>query len=53
VCEDQVVVPIAYRPADTAVSSKRQALTSGWDNDLAHLPDWYREEWGDAFSFMS
>ena len=43
VCEDQAVIPVVYRPNVAAVSSKLQALTSGWDNDLAHLRDWYRE----------
>jgi peptide/nickel transport system substrate-binding protein len=43
VCEDQAVIPVVYRPSVAAVSSKLRALTSGWDNDLAHLRDWYRE----------
>jgi peptide/nickel transport system substrate-binding protein len=43
VCTDQAVIPVVYRPAVAAISNKLRALTSGWDNDLAHLPYWYRD----------
>lgn len=43
VIENQVVIPVAYRPRVSAVSSKLHAPLSGWDNDLWNLRDWYRE----------
>ncbi len=43
VIENQVVIPVVYRPRVAAVSSKLHATLSGWDNDLYNLKDWYRE----------
>jgi peptide/nickel transport system substrate-binding protein len=43
VIENQVVIPVAYRPRVSAVSHKLQAQLSGWDNDLWNLRDWYRD----------
>ncbi len=43
VCNNQVVIPLVYRPRVAAVSSKLYAPLSGWDNDLWNLKDWYRE----------
>jgi peptide/nickel transport system substrate-binding protein len=43
VIENQVVIPVVYRPRVAAVSSKLKVPLSGWDNDLWNLRDWYRE----------
>ncbi|WP_349741583.1 peptide ABC transporter substrate-binding protein [Roseateles cavernae] len=43
VCSDPVVIPVAYRPRVSAVASKLYAPTSGWDNDLWNLKDWFKE----------
>jgi peptide/nickel transport system substrate-binding protein len=40
---EQVVVPVVYRPRVAAISHKLKAHLSGWDNDLWNLKDWYRE----------
>jgi peptide/nickel transport system substrate-binding protein len=40
---NQVVIPVVYRPRVAAVSNKLRADLSGWDNDLWNLKDWYRE----------
>ncbi len=40
---NQVVIPVVYRPRVAAISSKLKADLSGWDNDLWNLKDWYRE----------
>ncbi len=42
-CNDHAVITIVNRPKVEAVSSKLHAFTSGWDNDLWNLRDWYRE----------
>jgi peptide/nickel transport system substrate-binding protein len=42
-CNNQVVIPVVYRPRVAAISSKLKAHLSGWDNDLWNLKDWYRE----------
>jgi peptide/nickel transport system substrate-binding protein len=42
-CNNQVVIPVVYRPRVAAISSKLKADLSGWDNDLWNLRDWYRE----------
>jgi peptide/nickel transport system substrate-binding protein len=44
VIENQVVIPVAYRPRVSAVSHKLRAPLSGWDNDLWNLRDWYRAD---------
>jgi len=41
--ENQVVIPIAYRPRVSAAAHKLQAPLSGWDNDLWNLRDWYKD----------
>jgi peptide/nickel transport system substrate-binding protein len=41
--EHVVVIPLVNRPQTTAVSNKLKAYLSGWDNNTAHLKDWYRE----------
>jgi peptide/nickel transport system substrate-binding protein len=41
--EHVVVIPLVNRPQVTAVSNKLKAYLSGWDNNTAHLKDWYRE----------
>jgi len=43
VIENQVVIPVAYRPRVSAVSHKLRAPLSGWDNDLWNLRDWYKD----------
>jgi peptide/nickel transport system substrate-binding protein len=43
VWENNVVIPLVYRPRVAAVSRKLYAPLSGWDNDLWNLKDWYRE----------
>ncbi len=40
---DQAVIPVVYRPRVQAVSSKLHTWTSGWDNDLWMLAEWYRD----------
>jgi peptide/nickel transport system substrate-binding protein len=41
--ENQVVIPVAYRPRVSAVANKLRAPLSGWDNDLWALKDWYKD----------
>jgi peptide/nickel transport system substrate-binding protein len=41
--ENQVVIPVAYRPRVSAIATKLQAPLSGWDNDLWALRDWYKD----------
>ena len=43
VIENQVVIPVVYRPRVAAIASKLRATLSGWDNDLWNLRDWYKE----------
>ena len=44
VCDNQVVIPIVYRPRVSAISNNLRARISGWDGgDLGNLKDWYRE----------
>ena len=43
VCDNQVVIPVVYRPRVAAVSNKLRAPLSGWDNDLWNLKDWHRD----------
>ncbi|WP_119420047.1 peptide ABC transporter substrate-binding protein [Desertibaculum subflavum] len=43
VVNNQVVIPVVYRPRVAAASLKLQAPLSGWDNDFWSLRDWYRE----------
>jgi peptide/nickel transport system substrate-binding protein len=41
-CNDNVVIPIAYRPLVSGVAKNLVAPVSGWDTRLAHIADWYR-----------
>jgi len=41
--ENQVVIPVVFRPRVAAVSAKLHAPLSGWDNDLWLLKDWFRD----------
>ncbi|MBI1942541.1 MAG: peptide ABC transporter substrate-binding protein [Betaproteobacteria bacterium] len=43
VIENQVVVPVVYRPRVSSVAKRLRAPLSGWDNDFWNLRDWYRE----------
>ena len=43
VVENQVVIPVVYRPRVSAVSNKLRAPLSGWDNDFWNLRDWYKD----------
>jgi peptide/nickel transport system substrate-binding protein len=43
VCNDHAVITIVNRPKVQAVSNRLHAFTSGWDNDLWNLRDWYRD----------
>jgi peptide/nickel transport system substrate-binding protein len=43
VINNQVVIPVVYRPRVEAISTKLNAWLSGWDNDLWILSDWYRD----------
>ena len=43
VCQNQVVIPVVYRPRVAAISTKLRADISGWDTDMGDLKDWYRE----------
>jgi peptide/nickel transport system substrate-binding protein len=43
VVENQVVIPVVYRPRVSAVASKLRTPLSGWDNDLWNLRDWFKE----------
>jgi len=43
VIENQVVIPVVYRPRVAAISNKLRAPLSGWDNDFWNLRDWYKE----------
>ncbi|MCW5567017.1 MAG: peptide ABC transporter substrate-binding protein [Dokdonella sp.] len=43
VINNQVVIPVVYRPGVAAVSSKLHASISGWDNNTWNLRDWYRD----------
>jgi peptide/nickel transport system substrate-binding protein len=41
-CNDHVVIPIAYRPLVSGVAKNLVAPVPGWDTRLAHIADWYR-----------
>ena len=43
VIENQVVVPVVYRPRVSSVASKLRAPLSGWDSDFWNLRDWYKD----------
>ncbi|HJQ57288.1 MAG TPA: peptide ABC transporter substrate-binding protein [Vineibacter sp.] len=43
VVNNQVVIPVVYRPGVVAISTKLQAPISGWDNNTWALADWYRD----------
>ncbi len=42
-CNNQVVIPLVYRPRVSALSRRLYAPLSGWDNDLWNLKEWYRD----------
>ncbi len=42
VCNDHIVIPVAYRPLVSGVAKNLVAPVSGWDTRLAHIADWYR-----------
>jgi peptide/nickel transport system substrate-binding protein len=44
VSNNNVVIPLVYRPRVAAVSNRLYAPLSGWDNDLWNLKDWYRAD---------
>jgi peptide/nickel transport system substrate-binding protein len=39
---DPAVIPVVYRPAVQAVSSRLKTVLSGWDNVFYDLKDWHR-----------
>ena len=41
-CNDNIVIPIAYRPLVSGVAKNLVAPVPGWDTRLAHIADWYR-----------
>ena len=43
VINNQVVIPVVYRPRVAAASLKLHAPLSGWDNDMWSLMNWYRD----------
>jgi peptide/nickel transport system substrate-binding protein len=43
VIADRLVIPVVYRPAVHGAVHKLVAPSSGWDNDLWLIADWYRE----------
>jgi peptide/nickel transport system substrate-binding protein len=42
-CQDQVVIPVVYRPRVAAIASTLRCDISGWDTDMGDIKDWYRE----------
>ena len=43
VCNDGYVLPLLFRPAVSGLAKNLVAPLSGWENDMASLPEWYRE----------
>jgi peptide/nickel transport system substrate-binding protein len=43
VIENQVVIPVAYRPRIAAIKRGLHVFLIGWDLDFGNLNDWYRE----------
>jgi peptide/nickel transport system substrate-binding protein len=43
VCSDHYVLPELNRPRMSGIRVGLQTHSSGWDNDLWQLPNWYRE----------
>jgi len=41
-CNDNVLIPIAYRPLVSGIATNLVAPVSGWDLRLAAIADWYR-----------
>lgn len=39
---DVVVIPVVYRPSVAGIKTNMHVVTSGWDNDMWDLKDWYR-----------
>ncbi len=40
---NQVVIPVAFRPRVASINNRLKVSLSGWDNDLYALRDWYKE----------
>jgi peptide/nickel transport system substrate-binding protein len=43
VCSDGYVIPLLFRPSVAGLAKNLVAPLSGWENDMASLPEWYRE----------
>jgi peptide/nickel transport system substrate-binding protein len=43
VVNNQVVIPVVYRPQVGGSNAKLKARLSGWDNTMAFVADWYRD----------
>jgi peptide/nickel transport system substrate-binding protein len=43
VCENEAVIPVVNRPKVQAFAKTLRAQVTSWDNDMAHLRDWFRE----------
>ena len=43
VIKNEVVIPVVYRPAVSAVSNQLHASVSGWDNNTWALQNWYHD----------
>jgi peptide/nickel transport system substrate-binding protein len=43
VCNDGYVIPLLFRPSVAGLAKNLVAPLSGWENDMASLPEWYRE----------
>ncbi len=37
------VLPLLHRAQVSAVAGKLQAPSTGWDNSLTFLPEWYKQ----------
>jgi hypothetical protein len=37
------VIPVVNRPKVQALAKTLHAQITSWDNDMAHLSDWFRE----------
>ena len=43
VLKNRIIIPVVYRPHTTAVSNKLNAQPSGWDSDMWHVGEWWKE----------
>jgi peptide/nickel transport system substrate-binding protein len=41
--QNQVIIPVVYRPGTAGVSNRLRVTLSGWDNDTWDLANWYME----------